>query len=378
MRVRSDRNVFGVSFLQGFLAAIFFSYPGPPFYLFSFILLVLGVLFYLMQGSRRPRPDVFILILISLYAGNAIFSTLINSEYFIQRGVSLVGTVFCISLFYYGALILNYRNFWRGHVFCSGWLAMLVIALFLLSESYRYGAKLFVLPEYRLWGQGYFFDWPNYTFMPLIISLFVRRIYRERISVVDICMAFACVITTSRVAILGVLVFAFCFMSIEKQAWLIVVGLVFIAIFPLVAPYVDTALLVDRATKISDREHLFSGLVNAWLMSPVWGWGSVKVSDVFPDTFYDSFHNSYLEVLVKTGLMGLFLYILMLGYLVFRPALERHLRWDRGFAYFYLAAFFLLFASMVQNYLKHPHIIIIFSVLCYSVRVSGAEIAMRR
>lgn len=354
-----------VSWLQGLLLVWHIAFPSPPFYLVAFSVFFISLFFCFISSEPKLKLGWLVLLLVMAYILISLISSFISLGVVQQRLNVVLGSV-VLSLFYiFGSLVPNKRQFWLAYSFSSLVLALYIIAVFVVSGASQYGVRLFVNPEFRLWGAGYIPDWPNYVFIPIIISVFMRRCLGERIGITDFILMFACFITTSRVALFGIVFFMFIYLLLDcrKLFFTIIFSAAFLlSNFDFQVP----EFFLERIAKTSDREYLFSGLINAWYEAPFFGWGSVRVSDVFYSTYHDSFHNTYLEVLVKSGIIGFLIFLFLLFSLICRLYFDIGKCMDKNKLYLFSLVFFLLISCLVQNYLKHPHIIMVFSVICFS------------
>ncbi|MCK0107316.1 O-antigen ligase family protein [Marinobacter sp. S0848L] len=358
MRIGTFFSVRLFFLLSGALIAIFYAHPAPPFYLFVFFVISLCFLVNL----SKIKVDVVLLFLIFILVSVSILSVIVNSSGVHQGLVPVVGVVLGYFLFLSGAFLTFNEYFWRGFSVSSLVLSFLILFFYFFSGSTSFGFGVFYIPEFRMWGDEYFSDWPNYIGFPLVISLFLRRIRLIKFGMIDVMIVSAILLTTSRVLMFGVFLVLMLYVLFEKKSLLFfVVVSCFLAIF-----YLDLEPFFDRLTKFNDRSHLYSGLVEGWLVNPLLGWGGVKVSDVFPETYYDSYHNSYLEVLVKSGVVGFGIYVALILYLALSPYFKGRPLFHKQELYFLACLMFVIAASFFQNYLKHPHVIFIFSALCHS------------
>ncbi|WP_264075506.1 O-antigen ligase family protein [Rhodopseudomonas palustris] len=109
-----------------------------------------------------------------------------------------------------------------------------------------------------------------------------------------------------------------------------------------------------RLLLISDRLTILWSSLRLMFDSPLIGVGGILLDYQVGHLGAASFHNSYLEVAVRTGVLGLSIYLPMILLPLFL------LRWSDRLVPIIL---FVLVGSMFQNLLRHPHIAIVFSVL---------------
>jgi hypothetical protein len=112
--------------------------------------------------------------------------------------------------------------------------------------------------------------------------------------------------------------------------------------------------LIARMLIAEDREEIYSFALNLVFESLIIGNGSVLLDESVGFTGFPSFHNSYLDVAVRHGILALIIFLLILI-----PDKKNRIVGGVAFA---LTILFFLIGSAFQNFLKHPHIIMIYMV----------------
>jgi O-antigen ligase len=324
--------------------------------LFAFI-------FVSYKQNRKVEPLIIILlaVIIAFNLISSLVSYFNGTELYISP---IIGSVVTLLLFSCGMFVPNSNRFWDGFERGAAILSIYIVCMFFKLSAYKYGISIFVIPEYRMWGQNVIYDWPNFICMIPIFGYFINYLRSEKVSFSCVLCMMASIMTTSRVAIVAIVFFMIIWGINNKKKIIILLTAFFFFLFEHILVLFSDKSISSRLTKSNDREHLFTGLIAAWEENPILGWGAVKVSTVFPDTYYDSFHNSYLEVLVKGGAISLALYLLLFAAYTFclMGSTKFKNKTQRINSFIFLC--FIFSACLVQNYLKHPHVIILFSIFC--------------
>ena len=350
-----------MDYMLGFFVALPFAYPAPPFYVFPFLF----ALFVMPRVvSQRIKIDILSLVILFLYSLSLVVSSVVVS--YEMPGVSytaLLGSLVFVVLFVLAHYIRDLPSFFKGFMHGALVACAITIGLFFFLGAYRHGLRVFYIPELRMWGEGLIPDWPNYIVFFYCCAALLLVFFKRKLSLQLVVVLAAAMATTSRLAVFCIMIVALLLcLNFSKRVWLMLalstVVLLFYGGFQI---SLDDQLL-ERMNKSSDREGLFNGLLLLWLDRPLLGYGAISLDSV-SDLDYRSFHNSYLEALVKGGIVGFTLFALFIvrGFFVVcksdTPALEKSML-------IIIFAFFLV-SSFFQNYLKHPHVIVLYSVIFY-------------
>jgi len=346
-----------IAWVSGFLIGIPVSYPGPPYYwlaLGCFTFAVLKSWSKLVAPEEAGRGTVVLALVLVALVSNVV-NGLHGQEIELQR---VLGTSLFFVLFLYGALLRSPMDFLRGFSVAMAVFAALVLGAALVLRIDEYGLLLFSVPDFRLWGNPYFPDWPNYLAFLLSVGFLLNTLL-FRHPVFALIMLGAALLTTSRTPLLAVAlsIIPALFNSkvLVKVASLSVVLLSALFLIDLASSYMGDSELWSRLLIFEDRQEIFEYGLPLILDAPLLGHGSVLFDESIGFQGQASFHNTYLDVALRHGLVSLCLFLVLAS-----PRL-RDIR-KGGAPYASLVLFFLL-GSFFQNFLKHPHIVLLYVVL---------------
>lgn len=342
------------SWLAGFCLAFPVAYPGVPYYWIAFA--VFGsMIFY--GGQKIPLRLQLLILLAMLSAALSSFLGLL--EYYIGER-QILGSIIFYSFFVFGYLIPDHQRFFKGLLAGICTVAILVIFVFFIERPYQYGFFMFSVAEYRLWGAPYFPDWPNYLAFLLGFGFLWGLLIERRPVLAALCLV-AAFMTTSRTPLFA-LVFA-CLFIMLRFGWparilSFLTGMVLLIIAAVVlVPNADLGgEFFTRLLLFSDRAEVYSAAWNLFEKSPYLGSGAVLLDESVGNYGAASFHNTYLDILVRQGLLGVVIFFALLAPNVRRARPE----------YLWIMApimLYFLVPSMFQNFLKHPHFLMIYSAI---------------
>lgn len=351
-------SIVGYSTLVGLLIGMPFSWPAPPLYWFAFIMFIACLAnrpFSILRIDSLRNAAVWLMISLALLS-NAV--GLVSAE---LDSIRILTTSVFFIFFTFGGLVVDKRGVLNGFVW-----AMFVWAIFIVVSAIylridQYGVYLFTIPDFRLWGGAIFPDWPNYLAFMLSLAFMLNIFLFRRYAVAGI-QIFAAILTTSRTPLLaiGLCVIAMCFMSGRLQQvgkWIILGVLIAIVAFVL-SDFELNKDLVARMLVYSDRESIYDFALGLVMQSPWVGHGAILLDNSVGFDGPPSFHNSYLDIAVRHGIIALIIFIYLL--LPTRKDVE-----VGGGAFIAVILLFLI-GSMFQNFLKHPHIILVYAVIINS------------
>lgn len=366
--IGSDRRARGYVLL-GALLGLPFSYPTVPYYWAAFAVFGAALL---VTPFERFKAQPRMLLAVGGLCMAAVASNLLSPYAYVREPARFLVTSSFYVFFLFGVLARDReREVLAG---LSG--AILVQALALLAASLQHfhwdrGLENWALAELRLWGQGLFPDWPNFYAILLSVGFLLFLLHYRRPLPAAVCML-AALLTTSRVPLVALAM---------GVGWLVVFGarrrhVLRVAVVALLAAPLAIALTVlftgsehlddfiVRMTLMSDRAEIWRSSLSLFLAHPWLGIGGVMLDQSVGHRGYASFHNSYLEVLVRHGLAGFVLYLWLLFALVprMRPA-------HAGSA----IVAFLLITALFQNTLRHPHFFMMYSFLAVAALRKGGD-----
>jgi O-antigen ligase len=245
--------------------------------------------------------------------------------------------------------------------------AILVIAVYFQLGIFLDTWQTFIYPEKRLWGEPYFPDWPNFLAFGLGLAA-VISVSMLRLNMMGALCLLASVMTTSRMALVALVVLSVVWLrSVSKNhgnaAVLgIVLGLliaIWIMLWDLAVALtgsLDTVAATgyfDRLFKLGDRSVIWMESAEIFAQNPLLGIGAIPLDESI-GLSSSSIHNSYLEVTIRYGILGLVAWIFL-----FLPTAES-LRNHKGLLSVFL---FIAISAFFNNVLRHPHYLIMYGVL---------------
>lgn len=342
--------------IAGLLIGIPIAFPAPPFYLLS----LLAFLLCINDIKINDRNEYYLFVICISLIGLTFLSQIISPFSNIINPLNIISTGGFFILFLFGLCVRDVKNLIYGYCFSMTLVATLIIILFFILKPYRYGILMFVYPDVRMWAVEVVPDWPNFMSFGLSLAFLLSTLYLGN-KKMSLLLFIAAILTTSRISILASAIFS---ISVFRKYPKLVICVGFIILF--IGLYIYEKLNIDielinqlweRMSKTSDRETGFNFLIeDLFLKSPIFGVGGVKVSDLpnFPPNF-TSYHNSYLEVLVRFGVISLVLFLLMIfPWKFFSGTLSLNL---------FLIISFSLISALFQNILKHPSYFMIYSII---------------
>lgn len=305
------------------------------------VLIVVG-LARVLANRRMNRVDSKLVFLVLGFVGWAVVSALLGADW----NKSLAGNYYradgLMTLFYLMGLYLAVSSWWRdawrmkligsvswGSVGVSGWTVLQCVVL-VLTQGWNGGP----------WGGavGATFGNPNFLAGYLVVTLpFVaqwwEQVWGEKKSVwrggglALVCLAI--VLTRSWGGILGLIVFWMLWVEMRVRGKakfslvggvVVLLGLAFWLGINLGGMYAPEA-----------RVRIVNKMLRGWQLKPITGWGWANADYAFTatdwpmhyqhDVYVDKTHSQLLEVLVTAGVVGLGLYVLIIG-LVFKRLRE--------------------------------------------------------
>ena len=331
--------------------------PSPPFYWFGFICFFAAVLH---GRQNRIHDGIARELAIAATIAIALLSSIAG---LVQNNLDpsrIVTTSFFFLFFLFPRFIQDKRALLDGFSRAMLIWAALILYMAVYLRIYEDGLLLFSVPDLRLWGSEFFPDWPNYIAFLLALASLLNAFVFKRPFAAALQLA-AALLTTSRTPLIALGFFVgantLLWLRSGRGRWILasVGALVFIftALPALELIHVD-ANLADRLLVFEDREDIYSFALNLVMQSPILGHGAILLDESIGFTGQPSFHDSYLDIAVRHGLFALILFLALLI-----PTRENLYR--GGFRFTAVVLFFLV-GSLFQNFLKHPHIILLYVI----------------
>lgn len=348
-----------LSKIIGFFLGIPFSWPGPPVYLFAF-----GCI--LFAFSRRPQAFIFLnspkKFAIYLLIFIAILSNVIALMSVELDAVRVITTSFFFVLLMFNDAVDDRRDLLEGFTKAMLVWGVLVLVFAFYLGIYKYGAYLFTVPDYRLWGSEYFPDWPNYLAFMLSVA-FMLNILLFRRPVAASVQLVAALLTTSRtpflaLGLLAILMFFTTTILGGFKKTILLVSVIILSAFLYYFVLEVNQDLIERFLVFEDRQEIYSFAIDLVYQSPLIGHGAILLDESIGFDGFPSFHNSYLDISVRHGIPALMIFVWILV-----PSLANL---KAGGSAFFAVVLFFLIGAIFQNFLKHPHIIMLYIVLISS------------
>lgn len=348
----------------GFLLGLPFAVPAPPMYVIGFACFLIAPLYSrTWRTSPGSRTELLVLAIVILALGsNAV--GVIDGDIDALR---VFTTSFFFVLFLFPAFITDTRSLFHG--FCASMLiwALLVIIFAFQLGIFENGLLLFSMPEFRLWGSELFPDWPNYMAFLLMLACLVNILaFRRHWHALIICVA--ALLTTSRTPLIGLGLLIACvsivgLFKVSREKFILMPIAILILTFSV---YVLSDIQIDdnflgRLLVFEDRDDTYSFALDLVQQAPWIGHGSILLDESIGFFGHASFHNSYLDIAVRHGLFALLVFLALL-----LPSRKEIKIGGVGFLVIYL---YFVIGSLFQNFLKHPHIVMLFAAFLYSGRM---------
>ncbi|MDE3740185.1 O-antigen ligase family protein [Pseudomonas resinovorans] len=349
-----NRSNFGSvhSFFSGILLGLPFVYPSVPYYWFAFAVFF-SVLIYINKGIGSR-----VLVLVLMAATVSVSSSLFGLKGYEIQPLRIFFTTSYFLFFLFGWLVPDRQALLRGYLKATGVMSVAVIIAALIIRPFESGLLMFSVPELRMWGEGYFPDWPNFLAFMLATGFLLNALAFNN-KVMALVNIFAALLTTSRTPLIAIAIFFVVSALMGGKSLLfrvfvfivvVLFAFVFVAALQLMPPEFLGRLLI-----FSDREEVYGHALHMLEMAPFIGHGSVLFDESVGLVGHVSFHNSYLDIAVRHGLLGLLVFVALLW-----P--RRVVKDGQSDAYLALIVFFLV-GALFQNFLKHPHLIMLYSVI---------------
>lgn len=342
-------NLVKIEFLLGGCTAIPIAYPEPPLYW-----LAVFTLFISLPRFHIKIGGLWYLLLLYLTCS---FIIIINFSSYGHEDLyypSILGTILTFQFFIFRYCLIDLDSYVNGFLFVIKIYTIATIILFFILKPYCNGFDFFINSNMRLWGKGYLPEWPNVFSCFLVIGSYLY--FRQEHFKWAFFSFIASLLTTSRIPLLGaVILLLFYYLSnitLKKTVLILsLVSLCVVIVLFLIPHDVLDRYITHRLLKFSDRSLIYSNLLETFYKSPL-GIGNIPFSNL--NDLYVSYHSSYLKALIRYGVLGLILFLLV----IYPRRLFINLRMKEN-----APIFFILCVALFQDILFHIHLIMIYSVL---------------
>lgn len=333
----------------GMLSALPISYPHAPFYWFGFLALIVT-----MPQFRIKIEEIRSISLLFCICSLVIIINIYNYNKEVSYCLSIIATLLTFQFYLMRYCIRDFGLFVKGFLFIIKIYTVLTFLLFLFLKPYEHGFNFFIDSELRMWASGYLVEWPNVFCCFLILGAYLT--YQQKEYKWAAVHFIASLLTTSRISILGLLLFFsyYCVykFTLKKTVMaLIIISLLLCIGFFFIDNEMLSRYLYYRLFKISDRSLIYTNLWSIFQKNPL-GIGNIPYGSL--NEFYNSYHSSYLKILVRYGILGFILFLLLI---LPKKTLTRLSMQEN------LPILFIFCTAMFQDILLHIHLIMIYSVL---------------
>lgn len=341
-------------FIMGFLLGIPLVYPSVPYYWLAFLVFGLGIMFYIKNLSIKSMYLILLAMLISM----------LSSLYGITVGnypidpFRIIFTTAFFAFFIFGNIIPNKTKLLLGYVFSLNIVSITVILAAIIFWPFKSGLLFFTLPELRLWGAPWFPDWPNFlAFMLSLAFIFNILVYKNNL--MGLLNISAALLTTSRTPLIAIAIVIFIYvLGKNKSIASVALKILILTAATVLISYLATLVseeFINRLFIFSDRGTVYGFALSMFVESPIIGHGAVLLDSSVGLEKFSSFHNSYLDILVRHGFLGFLVFLLLIW-----PS--KTMKGAQKNAYWALIVFFII-GALFQNFIKHPHLVMVLSII---------------
>lgn len=288
---------------------------------------------------RRRKIDHFLITLVCFFILAVFVSSLSGIDFAksfwgnYYRGDGLLTLFHLAGLFFFLVLFWD-RSWWQPLVFAVSLSCFLISLWAIFSEIRRFGAPVAVSFGNPNFLAGYLLV--CLPFLTYLIASVPSKKARLFWLLVLFCQIIAIFFTLSRAGILGIILFVLGWLILKSKKraswyWLLPVVLVLGSSFLIFSFSSFKNIRAWEKKQIAQylsesRERIFIKGVLAFQKRPIFGWGFANFDYAFEsvdwpekfkvDIYVDKAHSAILEVLVTTGLVGLSIYLLLIGKLL--------------------------------------------------------------
>lgn len=252
------------------------------------------------------------------------------------------------------SLYWQWRKFENAVVFFAALLATLIIIMFFVSKTFLMFKYVFFVPEYRMWGSKYFPIWPNTTGIPILFGVHLIFKRKKRMTTLILIMGISVILTTSRGAILGLIILVFNQLIRDKSGNIQIIKVINYTLLIVIGSGIlllylnkNDPTIIKRLFLFSDRARIFETFFIYIKQRPLFGFGGNTLDQVVPDYSLMKLahlHNWVLEISFRYGIVGLLFFIGMLCRL-YKRIIQRE---DKVF--YLLLLFMALFQTFIRNF----------------------------
>lgn len=337
-----------IDFLFGCLLAFPIAYPRIPYY-------IIGLSIFLISIPRikiTPESTKLTLYLLAFISIGLITSIINPAKYPIPI-TSMFTYYGGFLLLLYGYSIKNPKDLLYGYSYMINLISIAIIIVYFILQPFESGLYMFTVSEQRMWGYKVFLEWPNSLCAFLAVGIGINFYLKRHWAWIALPLL-SSLLTTSRgffiIATLGAL-YLLTTANTKKDKILLITKLTLLLVLTIICIF-QFDHVAERLLRLSDRliilENIKSIIKDHWLF----GIGAVKYTEI--GNLFDSFHFTYLKILVRSGVIGLIIFIVC----IFPKSLIRNIKHPIN-----LSLLFLLISSIAQEFILHVHLLMLYSVL---------------
>ena len=339
------------SSIAGILTAIPIYIVQEPYYALPFLISIFHLFFGNFAPQDRLKIYAFTLLVILVLFSNIVGTLQGYMTISIPSVFYFLTTAFILA-FAHNTIDLN--QFLRWFLIAVKLIALYVIFLFFGDAALSGSFHNITTSEGRMWAVDRVLGWPNGFAIVTSIAAYLCFVRNEKLW--SFFLISAALITFSRMAMVFFVVLFF-LQAFALFRFRILIPLFILFVFYLVPflydIYITNEELLYRIFKYSDRLIILNNLLETYSQSPVFGIGNVSYTEISLNDIYDSYHSTFLKVLIRYGPFGIFLFILLLI-----PNKK-----SRLFSLRSILLMVLLFLAIPQDYLLLPSIALLYSLV---------------
>lgn len=331
-------------FLVGLFAIPFFYSPNsmvpyevPKVWLFNRwveIITIAGLVFSTSK-IKKDKSDNILVILLVIF----LLTTIITSLLGVNFQKSLLGNFYrsdglltlshLVTLFFF--ISIFFQKSWIKPTFQAISLSAICLSLWVLFDAFR--LHILNSPSVYNWDGALAISFGNPNFLSgyLLVALpftaYLIHISKKRKKYLIAGLLFeitAIFLTFAKAGIIGIVIFAILWLAIWKKTKLkLIILLIFTFIITIPYFFAGETTYKSGVLVSESRQRIYTKAYLAFLEKPITGWGWSNFDYAFDsinwplrvenDVYVDKAHSMILEVLISTGLVGLLLYILLIG-----------------------------------------------------------------
>ena len=341
------------SSVVGILVAIPVFIIQEPYYILPF----LGVGYHLFFGNfsstDKTRLLAFALLVILVLLSNifGMFKGYLSIS--ISSILYFLMTVFLLA---FAHNVIHIESFLKWFLIASKSVALYVVFLFFseaLSNGYFHNVTT---SEGRMWAAGYVLGWPNGFAIVTSIAAYLCLVRNQKIW--SLFLIIVAMTTFSRMAMIFLI--AIVFLQAYSMFRLKLLIPVFIGLMLYLVPflyeiYIENEQTLYRIAKFSDRQIIYNNLLEIFSQNP-FGIGNVGYGEISLGDIYESYHSTWLKVLIRYGFFGFILFFILVI-----PSARMKI-----FSFRSVLLAVLLILGMPQDFLLLPSIALIYSLIANS------------